>query len=880
MEIKNHLSINEFLVWISSLNLEDVYSALKTSSQGLSHEEAHTRIKTYGANTVAREAKVAWHWMILNNFKNPFILVLILLGIVSYVTQDIKATIMVSIMVTISVLMRFLQEFRSSKAAEALRAMVRTYATVTRMHPNAFQQTKKLEIPIEELTPGDIIYLSAGDMIPADARLISSKDLFISQSALTGESIPIEKYDITSEVKAKSITDNSHTIQKHNHNPLECNNLCFMGTNVISGFGEAVVVATGQRTYFGSLAKHIVGYRAETSFDKGINSITWLLIRFIAVMVPIIFIVNGMFKGDWQEAFLFAIAVAVGLTPEMLPVVVTANLGKGAVVMSRCKVIVKRLNAIQSLGAMNILCTDKTGTLTQDKIILEKYVDTSGEENPRVLEFGFLNSFYQSGLKNMLDRAILDHAGSKTEYPYKKVDEIPFDFTRKRLSVVLLDENQQHLLICKGAVEEITKIASHLEYKGDIIDNTTEYQNSLLEIANRLNADGFRVIAVAYKKVPLSDKAYSIRDETDLTLLGLMAFLDPPKETAAAAIQGLKNNHVIIKVLTGDNEIITKRVCQEIGLPVDAILLGNELDALSDSELSQAAEKTTIFAKLAPLQKSRIIRVLQSQGHVVGFLGDGINDAPALRDADVGISVDSATDIAQESADIILLEKSLLVLNSGILTGREVYGNIIKYIKMTTSSNFGNALSVLIASAFLPFLPMLPLQLLIQNLFYDFSQLSLPWDRMDKEFLQKPRKWDPNGLGRFMLCMGPISSIFDMTTFAIMWHVFEANTLQTQALFQSGWFVEGVLSQTLIVHMIRTNKIPFIQSVASMPVNITTALIMLIALYLPFSILGPALQLVHLPKTYFIWLFATLLAYCALTQVMKVWYIKRFKDWL
>lgn len=917
---------------ISSLKTSEVFELLKSSREGLNQKEIEARSSEFGKNIIASERPPAWYWMVLNNFRNPFVLVLVVLGVVSYATDDKKGAIVVTIMVIVSVLMRFFQEFRSSRAAEALRVMVSTKATVKRMiepemvtdqeaglekerekeeekkieasievlreHkieervegnsnaelPNNKAKeyiSEKIEVPIEDLVPGDIVFLSAGDMIPADIRLIRSKDIFISQSALTGESIPVEKYDI--ELTSEE-TGNNNNNAKVTSNPLERNNLCFMGTSVVSGFGEAIVVATGRDTILGSLAKNIIGYRPPTSFDVGINKITWILIRVIAIMVPIIFLVNGIDKGDWKDAFLFAIAVAVGLTPEMLPTIVTANLARGAVAMSKFKVIVKRLNSIQSLGAMNILCTDKTGTLTQDKIILERYLDINGEDNTEVLEYGFLNSHYQSGLKNMLDRAILDHWQLKhklqLEKDFKKIDEIPFDFVRKRLSVILRHEQEENLLICKGSVDEVLKICREVKVGDRFIEKSEAEQNTIHSLSNELSEEGFRVIAVALKHLPLSDALYSVKDEKDLIFVGLMAFLDPPKESATEAIKMLKKYGVQVKVLTGDNEIVTKRVCKEVKLPIRNVLLGNEIEEMSDKELSKKVLRTSIFAKLTPLQKARIIKILKAKGYTVGFLGDGINDAAGLRDSDVGISVDTATDIARESADIILLEKSLLVLGEGVIKGREVYGNIIKYIKMTVSSNFGNVFSVLIASAMLPFLPMLPLQILIQNLLYDFSQLSIPWDRMDNEFLRKSRTWDPSGLVTFMLCIGPISSIFDLTTFWLMWHVFGANSVENQALFQSGWFVEGLLSQTLIVHMIRTEKIPFIQSVATAPLIMTTVIIMIIGIYIPFSTLGRDIGLVPLPDAYFFWLLLTLIAYSILTQFVKMWYIRTFKRWL
>ncbi len=881
---KSH-TLTPFLLKIAASNIQQVYDEFNSKSHGLTFEEAENRISRYGKNEVIREKPLAWYWMLINNFKNPFIAVLLILGFVSYITEDIRATIVVTVMVIISVLMRFIQEYRSAQSAEALRSMVRTNATVRRQDSPTDEESKldiskKHEIPIEELVPGDIVYLSAGDMIPADIRLIRSKDLYISQSTLTGESIPVEKYELNDEIKNKINLD----INENKFNPIDLSNMCFMGTSVVSGYAKAIVVATAENTLFGSLAKNILGQRPETSFDKGINSVTWILIRFISIMVPIIFIINGIFKQEWKEAFLFSIAVAVGLTPEMLPMIVTANLAKGASVMSKFKVIVKRLNSIQILGAMDILCSDKTGTLTQDRIILEKYLDTHGNESVTVLEYGFLNSYFQSGLKNMLDKAILDHGQMmrdlNIEKDYKKIDEIPFDFIRKRLTVVVRKGEDKNLLICKGAIEQVLDICSMIEQDGEFVQNTAEKAQKLQDLANTLSSEGFRVIAVAYKNAAQNDQVYSLADENNFIFMGLMAFLDPPKESAYQAIKDLKSHNVRIKILTGDNEIVTQRICNEVKLPFEKIILGTEIDQLTDLELSKKVEATTVFAKLNPLQKSRIIRALKNNGHIVGFLGDGINDAPALRDADIGISVDTATDIARESADIILLEKSLLVLGEGVVIGREVYGNIIKYIKMTTSSNFGNVLSVLIASALLPFLPMLPLQLLIQNLLYDFSQLSIPWDRMDKEFLMKTRTWDAGGIARFMVFIGPISSIFDMTTFALLWYVYEANSIATQALFQSGWFVEGLISQTLIVHMIRTKKIPFFQSMATLPVMVTTIIIIALGVYLPFSNIGQSVDLIPLPNSYFIYLILTLLSYCIVTQLVKTWYIKKFKTWL
>lgn len=879
--IKENFAFRDFLLKMSDCEIDKVYQALETSFQGLKSVEARERLEKFGKNEVSREDAISWYAMLFSNFKNPFILVLIMLGIVSDLTGDLGGTIIVSIMVVLSVVMRFTQEYRSSRASEALRDIVKTKATVKRQELNEKNEwvAVKQDLPFEELVPGDIVYFSAGDMIPADVRFIRSKDLFISQSALTGESVPIEKYNTLG-----AIVEKSSMLVSESSNPMDRADLGFMGTSVVSGSGKAIVLTTGTKTYFGSLAKHIIGHRSLTSFDKGVSSVTWLLIKIIFIMVPIIFIINFFTKGSWVESFLFSIAVAVGLTPEMLPMVVTANLAKGAIAMAKHKVIVKRLNAIQNLGAMDILCTDKTGTLTQDKIILQKYLDIEGEESTQALEYGFLNSFYQTGLKNLLDKAVIDHV--KTECPkfyakkYKKIDEIPFDFVRKRMSVVLEKTTGEYFLICKGAVEELMMACSHVHIDNKEILLEKEYRDKVNSLLFDLSDDGFRVIAVAYKKVSALSKDYSVKDEQNLILVGLMAFLDPPKETAVEAIKDLRQHGIEVKILTGDNDTITKRICREVNLPFENVLLGNTIEQMTEEQLADSVESASVFAKLTPMQKSLIIKVLQKKGHTVGFLGDGINDAAALRDADVGISVDTATDIARESADILLLEKSLLVLGEGVLRGREVYGNIIKYIKMTASSNFGNVFSIMIASIFLPFLPMLPLQLLIQNLCYDISQLALPWDKMDRDFLKKPRKWEPEGIRRFMIFIGPISSIFDVTTFLILWYIYGANSVDHQSFFQSGWFVEGLLSQTLVVHMIRTQKIPFIQSVAATPLIVMTLVVMAFGIYLPYSSIGSIIGLVQLPESYFVWLFFTLLSYCILIQFVKVKYIHKFKSWL
>ncbi|MGW6778705.1 magnesium-translocating P-type ATPase [Brucella pseudogrignonensis] len=879
-------------------NIDTTLANFKTSQHGLTEAEARERLVKDGPNHVAHEKRPHPLLQFLIAFKNPFIAVLVLLAAISSVTDillplhngedpEYTGVTIIMTMVILSALLRFWQEYRSGKAADALKAMVRTTATVLRRQasgagPDA--TSRSVEIPMAELVAGDIVKLSAGDMIPADLRLLESRDLFVSQAALTGEALPVEKYDTLGSV-----------IEKSAHAPaaagdaidmLDMPTVCFMGTNVVSGTATAVVVATGARTYFGSLAKAIVGSRAETAFDRGVNSVSWLLIRFMLVMVPIVLLINGFTKGDWPDAFMFALAVAVGLTPEMLPMIVSSNLAKGAIAMARRKVVVKRLNAIQNFGAMDVLCTDKTGTLTQDNIILEHHVDTNGDRDDNVLRLAWLNSAHQSGVRNLMDQAVVRFADaipalSASVRFYTKIDELPFDFVRRRLSVVVEGPQGEHLLVCKGAVEEMLAIATSIRDGNDVMPLDDARRHALVELARNYNRDGFRVLVIATREIAATQTMarYGIADERELVVQGFLTFLDPPKETARPAIAALAEHGVTVKVLTGDNEVVTTKICREVGLEPGTPLLGREIEKMSDQALGVSVEQTTVFAKLTPLQKSRVLKALQANGHTVGFLGDGINDAPALRDADVGISVDSATDIAKESADIILLEKSLMVLEEGVIKGRETFGNIIKYLNMTASSNFGNVFSVLVASAFIPFLPMLAIHLLIQNLMYDISQLSLPWDRMDKAFLAKPRKWDARNIGRFMIWIGPTSSIFDITTFALMWYVFAANAPEMQSLFQSGWFIEGLLSQTLVVHMLRTQKIPFIQSTAALPVMLMTGLVMALGIYIPFSPVGAMVGLQPLPWAYFPWLAGTLLAYCVVAQTMKTVYIRRFGQW-
>jgi Mg2+-importing ATPase len=837
-----------------------VLKELGSQLDGLSEAEADSRLKQIGTNEIVRERRQTALIRLLSNITNPLVLLLLALGVLSFLTGDLRATAVIFVMVVLGVVLRFFQEMRADKAAEKLQAMVSNTATLVR-------DGKEEEASIKLLVPGDIIRLAAGDMVPADVRVLSAKDLFLNQAALTGEALPVEK-------KAAAAAD----VQ----NPLDLPNLCFLGSNVESGSATAVVIYTGGRTYFGSLAASIVGQRQLTSFDKGVNKFTWLMICFIAVMVPAVFLINGLSKHNWLEAFLFAMAVAVGLTPEMLPMIVTVNLSKGALAMARKKVIVKRLNSIQNFGAMDVLCTDKTGTLTQGKIVLEKHLDVHGDSSERVLHYGYLNSYHHTGLKNLLDEAILDHEELeerlKAKEKYRKIDEIPFDFVRRRMSVVVEDETGLNTLICKGAVEEVMSQCTRVEVQGEVIEVLPEHDAKRRQLADDLNGQGFRVIALAYKQMPGSsdEKVCSVKDESDLILLGFLAFLDPPKDTATEALKRLHSLNVDVKVLTGDNEIITAYICKKVGMPVEHLLLGSQIETMSDTTLAEAASASSVFARLAPSHKERIIRALQSKGHVLGFMGDGINDAPALKSADVGISVDSAVDIAKESSDIILLENSLLVLEQGVLEGRRVFGNIVKYIKMAASSNFGNMFSVVGASAFLPFLPMLPIQVLTNNLLYDFSQTTIPTDQVDAEWLTKPRQWTISKILHFILFIGPISSIFDYLTFFLMLYVF--NSWHNPALFQTGWFVESLFTQTLIIHVIRTNKIPFIQSRASGPLILTSLIIVAVGAWLTISPLANTLGFVPLPALYWLYLAMMLLGYAILTQMVKTWFIHRFGE--
>jgi P-type Mg2+ transporter len=839
---------------------------LAAAPDGLSAEEVAARLKRYGPNRVAREERQSALAELWRKAKTPLNFMLLVLAAVSWLlARDARSAIVIAIMVVLSIGLSFIQEHRSSEAAAQLANMVKIHATVRRPGMPGADAEGYAEIGLDELVPGDIVRLSAGDMIPADVRLLNAKDLYVNQSALTGESMPQEK----SALAQQGAMDEMFALQ----------NICFMGSNVISGFATALVVHTGAATSFGQLADKITKAQGETSFDRGIAGFAGLMIRFIVVMAPAVFLINGLTKHNWLEAGLFAVAVAVGLTPEMLPMIVTVNLARGAIMMARKRVIVKRLNAIQNFGAMDVLCTDKTGTLTQDRIIMKLHLDVRGDEDNGVLTLAYLNSRFQSGLKNVLDHAVLEHVELEEhlnlDTGFRKLDEIPFDFSRRRLSVVVRGPDAPPLLICKGAVEEILSVCSGYDLNGTEHALDAARLPAIKAVADGMNEDGFRVVAVATRAFPLErEGGFSAADETGLTLRGFIAFLDPPKETASGAIARLEASGVAVKIITGDNDLVTRKVCRDVNLEITSLVLGREVEAMNDAELSIAAERANVFAKVSPEQKARVIAALRARKHVVGFMGDGINDGPALKEADVGISVDTAVDIAKESAGIILLEKNLSVLNDGVLAGREVFGNIIKYIKMGASSNFGNMFSVLGASIFLPFLPMLPIQVLTNNLLYDFSQTAIPTDTVDEDYLARPRKWELGNITRFMIFIGPISSIFDYATFFTMLHVFHC--WNNPALFQTGWFVESILTQTLIIHIIRTAHIPFVQSWASPALIAATVVICAIGIVLPFTPLGGTLGFVPLPRLFWPIVASFLVSYAILTTAVKTWFIRRW----
>lgn len=898
---------NQRIQFAAANSVQEVLKSLHTTLRGLDAEAVTLSRTKYGSNKVTHEKKKSLAKRLAGAFINPFTAILFCLAVVSTMTDmvfpyfallgsapedfDPLTVVIILTMVIISGTLRFVQESRSGNAAEKLLAMITTTCTVTR------REQEKLEIPMDDLVVGDIVHLAAGDMIPADVRILEAKDLFISQSGLTGESEPVEKTPSRS-VQKNSITDYT--------------NIAFMGSNVISGSAAAVVVSTGDATLFGSMASAIAGEAVETSFTKGVNAVSWVLIRFMLVMVPLVFFINGITKGDWLNAFLFGISIAVGLTPEMLPMIVTTCLAKGAVSMSKKQTIVKNLNSIQNFGAMDILCTDKTGTLTQDRVVLEYHWNVNGEDDTRVLRHAYLNSYFQTGYKNLMDVAIIHKTEEAEEADsglldlsenYVKVDEIPFDFTRRRLTTVVQDKNGKTQMVTKGAVEEMLSICAYAECDGSVQPLTKEVRRRILKTVDELNEKGFRVLAIAQKSNPSPVESFGVKDECDMVLIGYLAFLDPPKESTADAIGALQAHGVTTKILTGDNDKVTRTICKQVGLEVRNMLLGSDLDSMTDEALARAAETTDVFAKLTPDQKSRVVSVLRGNGHTVGFLGDGINDAAAMKSADIGISVDTAVDVAKESADIILLEKDLMVLEQGIIEGRKTYANMIKYIKMTASSNFGNMFSVLAASALLPFLPMMSVHLIFLNLIYDLSCTAIPWDNVDEEFIAKPRKWDASSVGSFMIWIGPTSSVFDFTTYIFMYFVFcplfiskgilfndlaahysgaELAAMQARyiGLFQAGWFVESMWSQTLVIHMIRTPKLPFLQSRASASVTLLTMTGIAVLTVIPFTAFGRVLGFVALPAAYFAYLISCILLYMILATSLKKAYVRHYGELL
>ena len=832
-----------------SCPLQTIFEKFQTSAQGLSDEQAKQRLELYSYNEPARKKKRTILFEILSKFLNPLVIVLLIIAVFSLLFGEIISACLVILMALMSVFLSFIQEHRAGKEAEKLSEMVRTTATVLR-------NGRAREIKIREIVPGDIVDLFAGDMIPADLRIISCKDLLINQAPLTGESTPVEKTAEPIQSNDKSIT--------------QSDNIVFMGSNVVSGTALGVVIRTGSATHFGEISIRLARIQTETSFDKGIRKFTWLMIRFMLILVAVIFTINAVLKGELIESLLFSLAVAVGLTPEMLPMLVAINLSKGAISMSRKKVIVKRLSSIQNFGAMDILCTDKTGTLTLNRIVLEKHCDIIRKESEDVLRMAYINSYYQTGLKNLLDKAILRYEKMLVK-EYKKIDEVPFDFERKIMSVVVEYEGK-HTIISKGAPEEIFKRCSKCILDDEILDLSDLILTDLKEEYDSLSNEGFRVVAIAYKDFEKNKEVYSKDDETGLILKGYVAFLDPPKLSARRTIEALKNLGIETKILTGDNELVTRKICTEVGLDVKGLLTGDEIANVDDDELQQLVKTTSVFARLSPLQKERVIHALHKNKHIVGYLGDGINDAPALKASDVGISVDNAVDIAKETADIILLEKSLIVLRDGVIEGRRTFGNIVKYIKMGASSNFGNMISMTGASLFLPFLPMLPIQILLNNFLYDLSQVAVPSDDVDDEYLLKSRPWNVNYIKKFMIFLGPISSIFDFVTFAVLYFLFKAS----QPLFSTGWFLESLCTQTLVIHVIRTGKIPFIESRPSQFLIFTSIYIVTIGLVIPYTPLGPYFGFVQPPLSYLLVLVVIVAAYLYIVQIVKKWFINKY----
>lgn len=879
-------TIYERLFWAAAQEETALLARYGTAATGLTLEQVERSREEHGSNVLTYGKRESVAKRLFSAFINPFTVILLALAVISAVTdialaspgeKNCATVLIIATMVLLSGGLRFVQETRSGNVADKLLGMLHTTACVERAG-------QKAEIPLEEIVAGDLVYLSAGDMIPADLRILCAKDLFLSQSALTGESEAVEKLGTAVSQKA-ALTDTA--------------NLAFLGSNVVSGSAKALVLAVGNDTMLGRMAKELNTKPPKTTFEKGVNSVSWVLIRFMLLMVPVVLFVNGLTKGDWMQASLFAISIAVGLTPEMLPMIVTASLAKGALAMSKQKVIIKNLNSIQNLGSMDILCTDKTGTLTQDKVVLEYHLNVDGKEDDRVLRHAFLNSYFQTGLKNLIDLAVIqrqEELGAQALVEkYTKVDEIPFDFQRRRMSVVVQDREGKTQLVTKGAVEEMLQCCAWAECGGRVLPLEEGVRQRVLAKAGELNSQGMRVIAVAQKTNPSPAGKFSVEDERGMVLLGFLALLDPPKATAQAAIQALQEYGVSVKILTGDNEKVTQAICRQVGLPVERILLGTDLESLDDQTLGRLAEDITVFAKLSPEQKARVVRILREKGHTVGYMGDGINDAAAMKAADVGVSVDTAVDIAKETASVVLLEKDLMVLEQGVLEGRKTYANMMKYIKMTASSNFGNMFSVLAASAFLPFLPMASLHLILLNLIYDVCCTALSWDNVDPAYLKVPRRWEAKGIGRFMLWIGPISSLFDIVTYLLLYFVLcplaTGGQLYTQladpaaqalyvALFQTGWFVESMWTQTLVIHMLRTEKLPFAQSRASVPVALLSLAGIALVTAIPFTPLAAPLEMAALPPVYFLLLGMVVLGYMALVTVVKKRYIRRYGQWL
>lgn len=849
---------------------QELFSQLDSTPKGITGEKSEEKLEEFGFNEIITGKDKGTLGRLIDSFINPFNIVLLIIALITFITdvvisqqRDYTTVTIIMILVAVSSIIAFFQDERSNAAASKLSKMISNKADVLR-------DGKFTEVNMNEVVPGDIVKLSAGDMLPGDVRFLSTKDAFVAQSALTGESAPVEKFSTLKQSGKEALTD--------------IVNIGFMGSNMISGSATAIVLTTGNDTYFGSMAQSLTGDKAKNSFERGVESVSNLLIRFMLVMVPVIFLVNGFTKGDWGSALLFAVTMAVGLTPEMLPVIMTSTLATGAVAMARHQTIVKSLPAIQTFGEMDILCTDKTGTLTEDKIILEKYMDIHGNDDSRILRHAFLNSSFQTGLKNLIDLAIINRAKENELEPilsqYTLVDEIPFDFARRRMSVVLTNRQNKRQLITKGAVEEVLSICKYAEFGGEILPMTDELLAEIMKVYEKHNREGLRVLAVAQKNDVAGIEVFSVADESEMVLIGFIGFLDPPKESAKTAITALRNHGVRVVVLTGDSEGVAVKVCKKVGIPSEYCLTGKDVEAMNDIQLSQAIKTCDLFSKLSPAQKQRVVDTFQKAGHTVGYMGDGINDAPALRHADVGISVDSAVDIAKETSDIILLKKDLMVLEEGVIEGRKTFGNIIKYIKMAASGNFGNMISVMAASIFLPFLPLLPIHILTQNLLCDFSQIGIPFDNVDHDYLEKPHRWETKSIRRFMVLMGPLSSLFDIACFVVMWYIVKANTPALAPLYQSGWFIFGTLSQILIVFMIRTEKIPFIQSSPSKSLLLSSLLIGIIAVLITFTGFAGTLDMMTLSVSYAPWLVLLLAGYCLSVQLFKSVYIKMFKEWL